>query len=492
MHLRLKGPALALATGVFAWAGFPPAGALGPVVACVAFAPLFAALRGARTRRAFWLGLVAGATMTGLGFSFLGPAAAVHGGLHPALVGAGYALLTGYHALFVALPCAAAARLQAHLPLAVSLPVLLATAEVVLPAPLPWAFGASLLEVGALAPSAAVFGGTGLSLAAFLIAGAGAELLRPSRGGPRARAALVVTGLYVIGATLAGMTISSSFSSEVATAPRIRVGALHTSATGAPSARRPSEVARRAAGLAEQGADIVVTPETALAGTWPEASLTSGPVWALEPSGAILIAGAAVRGAGRLSNTALAIDGRGELLARYDKRHLLPLAEGWPLPEALRWVSPRSGTFSPGTRPAVVDLGVASVGVTICLEDALLEGWRSPGGAEPDLVVNLTNDSWFAGSSEPDAHLALARLRAVEHGRYLVRATAGGVTAIVDPSGRLLASLVPEDDGELLADVPQLRGRTPFARFGHAPLALASVLLLALASWISRAASAPS
>ena len=86
-----------------------------------------------------------------------------------------------------------------------------------------------------------------------------------------------------------------------------------------------------------------------------------------------------------------------------------------------------------------------------------------------ELLVNLTNDSWFAGTDELRVHLALAKLRAVEQRKYLVRATLTGKSAIVDPAGRLLGA-VPEDRaGTLLAEVRWMRGSTLYNRVGDAP-----------------------
>ncbi len=496
LHRHVKGPALASSAGALAWAAFPPSGPLvGPFLALLALIPLFLALRGAPPARAFGLGLVSGATMTGLGFAFLGRAASLHGHVSPLLVGAGFAALTAYHALFVALPCGAAALLARRVPLAIGLPVLLTLAEVLLPAPLPWAFGASLLDARPLAPAAAVFGGSGLSLVAFLVAGAASEQLG-SRREPAARASLLASALVLGCAGAASMTYSSSFSREVAVAPTIRVGALHVPASEAGTTRRPTTLAARAAELGARGAELVVAPETALPGVWPESSLADGADWAFDAPGAVLLAGAVVRGDERLTNSAIVVDRGGAVVGRYDKRFLLPLAEAWPLPEGLRSLSPRSGTFSPGRRSPTFEVAGAVVGTTICLEDTLAGAWPTEGTRGAELFVNLTNDSWFAGTNEPFAHLAMARLRAIEHGRFLVRSTAGGVTSIVDPLGAVTARVDPDREGEVLADVPRLGARTPFARYGQAPLALLCALVVAVATAterrLSRGASAPS
>jgi apolipoprotein N-acyltransferase len=98
--------------------------------------------------------------------------------------------------------------------------------------------------------------------------------------------------------------------------------------------------------------------------------------------------------------------------------------------------------------------------------------------ADPHLIVTLANDAWFGDSAEPWMHLALARLRAVEHRRWLVRATNSGISAIVDPAGRLTArtGLLTRDN--LRGTVHLLAGRTLYGRVGDWPGWAAAVTLL--------------
>ncbi|MEZ4296900.1 MAG: nitrilase-related carbon-nitrogen hydrolase [Polyangiaceae bacterium] len=111
-----------------------------------------------------------------------------------------------------------------------------------------------------------------------------------------------------------------------------------------------------------------------------------------------------------------------------------------------------------------------SLAVFICYEDLFpnhVRGLQAPG--EPGLLVNLTNDAWFMGTAEPAMHLALAKLRAVEQRRYLVRSTVTGKSAIVDPVGRLLGAVPEDQQGTLLADVRFLQGQTLYGLAGDLP-----------------------
>jgi len=148
----------------------------------------------------------------------------------------------------------------------------------------------------------------------------------------------------------------------------------------------------------------------------------------------------------RWFNTALATDVKGEIKGRYDKQFLLAFGEYLPLGETFpilyKW-SPHSGRFSPGTSLEALPLDIKGterkVSVLICYED-ILPGFtnRAVAHAEPELLVNMTNDAWFGDTTEPWQHLALAKFRAIEHRRYLVRSTNSGVSAVIDPNGAIV------------------------------------------------------
>jgi apolipoprotein N-acyltransferase len=131
--------------------------------------------------------------------------------------------------------------------------------------------------------------------------------------------------------------------------------------------------------------------------------------------------------------------------------------------------------------PALV-LGQWRIATPICYEAIRPEFVRRMvRRAQPNLIVTLANDAWFGDSQEPRLHLALARLRAVEHRRFLVRATNSGISAIVDPSGRIVAHTGVLTRENLRGTVRMLAGATVYTRFGDWPGMLAAlVTLLAL------------
>src|SRR5262249_4191904 len=103
----------------------------------------------------------------------------------------------------------------------------------------------------------------------------------------------------------------------------------------------------------------------------------------------------------------------------------------------------------------------------------------------PELLVNLSSDIWFAGSSGPKLHLAMARLRAVEHRKYLLQATTGGVSALIGPTGRMEWNLTEGRTASGVVSVHWLDRSTPYQRWGDAPWLLA-VALAFLAALLQR------
>jgi len=105
--------------------------------------------------------------------------------------------------------------------------------------------------------------------------------------------------------------------------------------------------------------------------------------------------------------------------------------------------------------------------------------------ADSTLLVNVSNDAWFGDSIAPHQHLQIARVRAAEAGRYLLRSTNTGVTAVIDPNGRLVDTLPQFQVGLLKATVRGYTGATPYARVGNwlvVGLALVSLLAVLVAA----------
>ncbi|HWW29894.1 MAG TPA: apolipoprotein N-acyltransferase [Steroidobacteraceae bacterium] len=174
----------------------------------------------------------------------------------------------------------------------------------------------------------------------------------------------------------------------------------------------------------------------------------------------------------------------------YYKRHLVPFGEYFPVPAFIRsWMrlmSLPNEDFTPGApRQPVLRAAGQKLGLSVCYEDAFgSEQLRVLRDAS--LLINVTNNAWYGNSTAPHQHLQIARMRALEAGRYLVRAANDGITAAIGPHGEIVARLAQFQEGVLRADVQPMSGLTPYARLGNFPVLIGAAALLALAAWRRR------
>jgi apolipoprotein N-acyltransferase len=125
------------------------------------------------------------------------------------------------------------------------------------------------------------------------------------------------------------------------------------------------------------------------------------------------------------------------------------------------------------------------VAPNICWEDAFGEEIIRA-LPEATLLVNVSNVAWFGNSLAPGQHLQIARMRAIEAGRTMLRATNTGVTAIIDPGGKVVASLPQFTEGVLAGEARGHVGASPYVRLGNMPIVIASVLLLSGLAFVRR------
>ena len=207
--------------------------------------------------------------------------------------------------------------------------------------------------------------------------------------------------------------------------------------------------------------------------------------------GADILMGAPFRdGAGRYYNGVVNL-GTTELQF-YAKSHLVPLGEF--VPPELRWITsvltiPLADFSRGGARQRPLRAAGERIAITICYEDAFGEELigQLP---EASVLANLSNVAWFGDSLAPEQHLQISRLRAIETGRYMIRATNTGVTAIIDHRGRVVAQLAQFSEGVLEGNAQPRSGATPYVRWGNTPIlagcALAVAVALLLALWPRR------
>ncbi|MGA9603969.1 MAG: apolipoprotein N-acyltransferase, partial [Methyloceanibacter sp.] len=190
----------------------------------------------------------------------------------------------------------------------------------------------------------------------------------------------------------------------------------------------------------------------------------------------------------RVYNSLLVIDDKGEVVGGYDKIHLVPFGEYLPFQDLLESLGVMQltgvrGGFSAGTGPRLLAIpGAPPASPLICYEiifpDDVVDKSSRPGW-----LLNITNDAWFGSSAGPYQHFHQARVRAVEQGLPVVRAANTGISAMIDPYGRILAEIGLGERGAIDSELPKVGPQTLFAHFG---LAIEiSVILLALACWLA-------
>lgn len=251
--------------------------------------------------------------------------------------------------------------------------------------------------------------------------------------------------------------------------------------------QRHLEMSRGAAAL---GITHIVWPETATPfalGDAPERRLVMSTV--VPPGGALITGTLRIEGRGaafRIWNALQAIDASGRIVASYDKAHLVPFGEYMPFRRWLGFakITPGSTDFSAGPGPQTLRFpNLPPASPLICYE-AIFPGAVVDRGRRPAWLLNVTNDAWFGLSPGPYQHLAAARMRTIEEGLPLVRAANTGISAVVDPYGRVLGRLPLGEAGVLDSRLPQaLAQPPPYAKLGDAPFALAVGLAMGVAGW---------
>ena len=185
----------------------------------------------------------------------------------------------------------------------------------------------------------------------------------------------------------------------------------------------------------------------------------------------------------KIWNAAFLVSG-GKTIAHYDKIKLVPFGEYVPLRKMLFFAEKlvrAVGEFQFGTNDQPLR-GQFAYGPAICYEVVFPQITRTQVRNGADVLVTITNDAWYDGTSAPRQHLNQARLRAIEDDRYLLRAGTTGISAVIDPSGRILEELPMGREGIIYAKFQPRTGITPYVRLGDwfAWLASISVIIAAV------------
>lgn len=486
-------------------------------LAFVAWVPLILAMRGQTPRRAAYLGWFAGFGMTMIGFYWLVGMLETFSGF-PLPVCALFAAIVclekgGRVALMGWMYARATQRGWHH---ALSFLAAFGVSELVWPVLFPWYFGASMHNTPIMMQTADLGGVILVSVVVLAVNVAVAEALNKAMFQTAPDRRTLIGGAVTLAFALGyGAFRLSSIDATVAASEAIQVGMvqgnrpLRNAIRQGPRTReRPVDLhIRHTRDLAKQGVDLVVWSEAASQASFDVATYENAASATIgRRLGVPTIIGAVLRepleSAGpkgrkaRYFNTALMVDGEGQIVGRYDKFFLLMFGEYLPwgdtFPILYEW-SPNSGAFSKGSLRKPLMFGEHPITPMICYEDIIpsyVDELMDAG--ESEMLVNMTNDTWFGATIEPDQHLALAKFRSVEHRKFMARVTNTGMTAMIDPVGRVTASgsFFAADgknvDGEtIVAEARFMKVAAPYTSLGQKPWWVLT-LLMAAACFVRR------
>ena len=472
-----------------------------PAAAWVALTPLLVILYTTRSSGlAFGLGLTTGAVYFAGTLPWLTQVMVEFAGF-PLPVGILLnGLLVAYLALFPAGFAVLVARLSARLGvwgLLGAAPVWVTTelGRMWLFGGFPWELlGYSQTSVLPVAQLASVFGVHGVSLLVVFVNSALALALVGPR---RHRVRVLAAAAGVLGVVLAFGVWRLSDNRLVSDGTPLRVGLVQGNilqddkwdpAMRSTILSRYLDLSRESA---ENGARLIVWPEAATPFGFEDHPDGEAVRQLARDTGAHLLFGSTQQHRGpvpRLFNAAFVLGLDGETVAVYHKMHLVPFGEYVPFQALLSFASPlveAVAPFSAGTSPTTLPIGGHRASTAICYEIIYPGLVRSFVLAGSELLTTITNDAWYGRSAAPHQHFQQATMRAIEQGRYLVRAANTGISGVVDPYGRVLARSALFETAVMVEDVRLLTGLTLYGRMGDllAYLCLVATAAAGFATW---------
>ncbi|KZY64659.1 hypothetical protein A3742_12670 [Oleiphilus sp. HI0071] len=468
-------------------------------LAFVCFVPLILSIeRSQRIRTAAGLGFACGVMIYLVGYSWLLALTDgfVSGGVAASMgLWSGYGVFLALHFMAFGVFYAILRKIGVVIPLAAMFAIL--AVESLQLNLFPFYLGASLIH-SLYFPQAAEVGGvylltaiamlTNASLAAALLS---FQKLRMRSGSYLVLAALAISFLHYYGVHHI-ITSQPKVGERLAHSSAFVIGMVQSDLYGisqdeqrAKSHAHHLDLSRR---LLEQGpVDLIVWPEAAYGNGIRGELPLDGQLIQQELSTPILFGATyhvQLDGVPRSSNSVFLVDKQRRVTGVYSKNKLIPFSEYLPFESVLaehegmvRMLFPEHQRFLAGQSLAALKLEEHGISTPICYEAVMPDLVREMVlQNQSELLVSVANDSWFGASKEPYIHLAMARLRAIEHRRWFVRATNGGISAVINPSGRIVNSIPLGEEGVRRTSVEWRSEMTPYTLFGNWPTLL--VLLL--------------
>jgi apolipoprotein N-acyltransferase len=442
----------------------------------ICFVPVLLAIRTATPLQALRLGAAFGFITNAGGFYWIVHLLAEFGHLHIIVAALGFALICLYQGFLLALALAFVRLAERDLKIAPvwSLPIVLPALELIYPLLFPSFIGNSQYEFSAVTQIVDVTGMLGLTALIALINGALYELVNARMNSRR----IERTRLFVPIGTLAlcvayGLLRLPVVAERTAHAPTLKVALIQVNVGGVEKREDVEEFYRlhermsAAAVAAQPQIDLIVWPESAYGRFINRADRKISDA-GLTAIGKPVLFGVLTYddpdndGVADVYNSVMLTSPDGDVLDMFDKIKLLAFGETIPFADtfpALYKLFGMSGGFARGKSQHSLRLGELSLLPMICYEDIIPSFVRSmwKHGGPATALVNVTNDSWYGDTHEPMIHLVLASFRSIETRRALVRSTNTGISAIVDPTGRITQRTSQWKRETLVADVPLIK-----------------------------------
>ena len=476
-------------------------------MAWVALAPLLAALGEATLRRAFVLGWLSGVVYFTGTLYWVTRVMAVYGGLQPVVATLVNALLIVYLALFPALFAVVVRRLVvSYGPRALLFsPLVWVSTELArtyLLTGFPWVLlGYSQVSVLPVAQGASLFGVYGLSGLVAAVSAAiayavgpatvrpasgGAAIGGPAKAGPYVRTLPLIVVLVLV-FCLAGWGSFRVARGELASGGTpVRVALVQGNvaqdqkmAAQAGDPRSATEIfddyLRMTRQAVAEGADLIVWPESATPFTFETEHAAAESIRRIARDARVPIlfgSDQIERGVPtRYYNSAYLVRPDGSTGGVYRKMHLVPFGEYVPMKRLLFFAAPlveAVSDFSAGESAVLMPIDGHPISTAICYEIVYPDLVRQFVAAGSELLTTITNDAWFGDTSAPYQHFAQASMRAIENGRYLVRAANTGISGVVDPYGRVIVESRLFEPAVVTGTVYYRTERTWYTRVGDA------------------------
>lgn len=450
--------------------------------------------------RAFNLGLITGLVSFAATLYWITNVMALHGGLPMPVALLVNALLVAYLSLFPALFAVVVRRLRTAFGVRalMSVPFVWVATELGrthLFTGFPWVLlGYSQVTTIPIAQLASVLGVYGVSALVASVSAAAACCAATRAWRPRLEA------IGVVAIAIASTAVWGSWRAARADLTRegqpVKVGLIQGNVS---EERRRGDAAQALRIIEEHltmtrqaigaGADLVIWPESALSPyRFPDHPEIAGLVRGLAREGGVpILVGSDQIERGQPDtwyNSAFLVSADGSDAGFYRKMHLVPFGEYVPLRRLLFFVGPLveaiGSGFAAGEDPVVLPVNGHLISVAICYEVVYPSLVRQFVVRGSELLTTITNDSWFGRTSAPYQHFAQASMRAIEEGRYLVRAANTGISGVVDPYGRVLDRTEIFERGMIVGQARFLTGLTPYARVGDVVAYLSVVITAAL------------